>query len=119
MRTNDMFAFNEPSWKHVDFGMAVGAIGLLGLVVLRATARRKARWGSTHVDLNRSPGAPRNEMLLALARASAERAKRRTILLASIAVVAIIFGFNFGIRNYRLISKMDEAEARLVLHNTR
>ena len=91
--------------------MVVGAIGLLGHVVARKTSRRRPRWGLTEVELNGPLATSANEMLLSLAKASVVRTKRRTIALSSLALIAMIFGFNFGLKNYRLMCKIAETES--------
>jgi tetratricopeptide (TPR) repeat protein len=106
-----MISLHEPSWAKVDLGMAVGVIGFVVLVVARRTSRRRPRWGLTEIEIHGPQATSANEMLLALVKASAKRSKRRTIVLSSLGLIAILFGFNFGMKNYRLMCKMAEAEA--------
>ena len=93
--------------------MAVGTIGVVGLIVQRWKPRHRQRWGSDENGRIYVQRAPEDDYKTDANQPLIKRSKPVAAALTSLSIAAMLFGFNFGLKNYRLMSKIDDAEALL------
>src|SRR5579871_5158555 len=115
-----MFSFHEPTWAKVTVSVTVGTLGMIGLFILRAKARRDKRRMKLHYDPDKYISDLVERQFMEgmglqpkLKRPDTRTWRPYTILgpvLWTLATLSAFGGLGYALLQYKILSNLDEGD---------